>query len=485
MIGKAQPVILFLLICSWHTCISKYASVEASTEFPQPQDEACHVPTNATRVCNPDLVLTFKEVLEIEKMIHEYFEYSTFYCCIDGSNSTIDLQMGVYIEQEINNDSYHQEVGGDAEVKATAIHNEWGIGYDTECGGSGVLIYIALEDHQMYISRGRALEKVLNDAVLREVIDSMVPYLRRAMYAQAIEACILDLTVALQRKPREKSSIFSYFVVISVAAMISTVVCCVRQAGIEKREREEKERLRHEIRQKIEFKLKEMDQLHSLAEANKFYMARSCPICLETFPASKATDIQTNKSSNSGEEYNIHNVKDPSVTVSFSSEETPLVRNRKRLGADGLPLRLLTCGHVFDETCISDWIGKSSAVPECPICRAPIEKMMNKQDTPKLRNNFLTGTEFVQQAYNQERRYRLGRLREQYPDDMTDLIVEDWTADNYNGSLYQDFIRYREGAEAELRQLRAQQREFRGDSGDNESGFGGGSADGGGVGGSW
>ena len=42
-------------------------------------------------------------------------------------------------------------------------------------------------------------------------------------------------------------------------------------------------------------------------------------------------------------------------------------------GSDGLPIKLLRCGHVFDETCWRCWVRSGNGDPcRCPVCRRDV-----------------------------------------------------------------------------------------------------------------
>merc|ERR1712232_853425 len=75
--------------------------------------------------------------------------------------------------------------------------------------------------------------------------------------------------------------------------------------------------------------LLEMDRAQALALQGR-YQATSCPICLENFKSST-------------------------------------------VGSDDRPIKLLRCGHVFDETCWSEWINSGRGnITKCPICQEDV-----------------------------------------------------------------------------------------------------------------
>merc|ERR1712226_448340 len=71
---------------------------------------------------------------------------------------------------------------------------------------------------------------------------------------------------------------------------------------------------------------------------------------------------------------------------------------RRRLGSDGLPLRMLPCGHVFDETCWREWVDSeqvnhhfsnqnTSSHRQCPVCREDFGKKTKTNSNDDLNNN--------------------------------------------------------------------------------------------------
>jgi hypothetical protein len=69
---------------------------------------------------------------------------------------------------------------------ARRVHNSWGVG---DACGSGVLVLIAVDDRQMYISTGASASKAAPDESLDLVIDLLRPLLRGGDYdAAALKA---------------------------------------------------------------------------------------------------------------------------------------------------------------------------------------------------------------------------------------------------------------------------------------------------------
>ncbi|CAB9501210.1 expressed unknown protein [Seminavis robusta] len=356
------------------------------------------------------------------------------------------MQVAVYVEAWI-------PVGQTSESMATDIHNEWGVGYRTACGSSGLLIYLAVESRQIYISRAKALKQVITDAVLHEVMDDMKPLLKSHLVGSALQLAIVELTEYAQ---------------------LEKVVDCNESAYLLlywsfKLSLEKGEPRKEEARTYIEHTLRGMDQDRKQALQDSRYIATSCPVCLEDFLA-------------------------VSAPLEVASETTPLKAGKvekqdpsgELVGSDGKPLKMLACGHVFDETCIFEWFQQSNnwETNTCPICR--------QQTRPK--NNFVTGEQFDLRAYEEERRFRLERLQARYPSYIEPYYVHSWTEGDHHGALLEDYQWRREVILAEERRHHNASSSSSGGGGggggDYGGGggvddFGGGHADGGGAGDSW
>lgn len=134
-----------------------------------------------------------------------------------------------------------------------------------------------------------------------------------------------------------------------------------------------------------------------------------CPICLEPFQSVKVSIMRQKKKNNTNNRMMKRNEgregeSEPLLQTSASSpyqylctpvtqttttlidnpnndikeeekEETPLQKKCSILvGSDGVPIKLLRCGHVFDYECWRCWVsfGQGGDIHLCPICRQAI-----------------------------------------------------------------------------------------------------------------
>jgi TPM domain len=230
-----------------------------------------------------------------------------------------------------------------AETFARSIHDKWGVGHESPCGGTGAVVFLAIDDRAMFISRGGALEPYLTDARLDAILRDMRPMLRRREYGEAVLRGVQELFRYVESgEPSvwEKAQDYAW---IGLLAMVLGIAYWSSRRDQERR------------RQYADMtsRLSELDRAHAEVLQGK-YQATSCPICLEAFPMADISESSAHSCGNTG--------------VGGSS-----CREEERLGSDGMPLKLLRCGHCFDDTCFLEWVRTGNGqVDKCPICKAPV-----------------------------------------------------------------------------------------------------------------
>ena len=126
-----------------------------------------------------------------------------------------------------------------------------------------------------------------------------------------------------------------------------------------------KEQARKREYAKVNSQLSELDRARAEALQGHF-RALSCPICLESFQ-------------------NCEEAHEETAPQDANATETPFLSQK---GSDGLPLKLLRCGHVFDDTCWNEWInsGHHRKVGKCPICQQDVGERVHAIDEGNVRN---------------------------------------------------------------------------------------------------
>lgn len=288
-----------------------------------------------------------------------------------------------------------------AQKFAIETHNYWGIGH-AECH-TGLLLFISVDDRAIYISTGAGLQKILTNSRLGKVMEGMKRFLREGNYTMAIETALVQMRIYIEKgEPTvgEKVMVFleEYGVLlIIVLAFSSLYMIGLRQ---EYRQREEYAMVRSHLTQL------ERDRAAALQGE---YQCSSCAICLENFTQQNEDGMWV-------------------------------------LGSDGLPLKLLQCGHVFDETCWQNWVRSGQGDPtKCPICRADVGGVATaatEAETTELRQRNALGDvqnqQFDAHYYRREMGFRLLRLSQRYPRYVRPNMVQRWSSENYNGSLVRD-----------------------------------------------
>lgn len=344
-----------------------------------------------------------------------------------------------------------------AEVFARHVHDTWGVGIDLpNCGGTGVLLFLSIEDRSIFLSKGGGVEHVLTGKRLDRIISKVKPLLGASSYKEAILKVIEELDQYLTDGPPDWTENAAEY---SILAVFVSVIGFLAY--------KQKQQSREYAR--VASHLSELDRTRAEALQGKF-QSKSCPICLEDFQQCRPVEGQE-----------------------ATANATDLL-----VGSDGLPVKLLRCGHVFDETCWNEWIRNGRNNNKCPICKQDVagsadsrqmarnpseqsdsllyrgdrnDAQSSSTDTPH-RNSA------VWQRYTQERNFRLQRLGARYPQYIQSHQLERWLRSGYDGSLSRDqsFVRsnpdYRSSSYGSSRNF------------NTGSGFGGGRSSGG-RGGTW
>jgi uncharacterized membrane protein YgcG len=343
----------------------------------------------------------------------------------------------------------HQEKG--ARVFAQYLHDNWGVGLDTPCGGTGVLIFLSDKDRAIYISRGSALESVLTDRRLDRTIESMKVFLQKQEYGEAIMNALREIEFLIHLgepdfRERVNDWIAAYTGMVWFAVIVGLAVRHIW-----------KDQQTRRTYARVASHLDELDRSRAEALQGRF-LAVSCPICLESFE--------------------------------------PLVEGiNAQKGSDGLPLKLLRCGHVFDETCWTEWVNSGEGnVSKCPICKQDVgsanDIVLPRTDSTVTRRTVGTaGNESPNESqqretrvldqYSRERNFRLTRLGARYPQFIRPQQLQRWTQGSHDGSLARDpsFV-------SSDPQVQSITRGHNSSGSSSSGGFGGGSS-GGGRGGRW
>lgn len=224
-----------------------------------------------------------------------------------------------------NDGSTNIDIDGLVERFATTLHDQWGVGYETTLGGTGVLIFLDVYDRVVYISRGGALVRILTDSRIDTIIHGMKHPLRQAKYEEGLTLAINSIAELIEKGEASfwesfKEGLFQTDILF---LLVWALIFCNAMFQSWKQKRDQVAYAR------AASQLSELDRAHAQALQGN-YQATSCPICLENFISST-------------------------------------------VGSDGEPIKLLRCGHVFDESCWAEWVKSGRGdVTKCPVCRMDI-----------------------------------------------------------------------------------------------------------------
>lgn len=310
-----------------------------------------------------------------------------------------------------------------AETFARYIHDSWGVGVGTECGGAGVLLFLSIEDRAVYVSRGAALEDTLTDRRLDRAIENMKSLLRSEEYDNAILQALEDIRRYIEEGPPTLWENFWHifvhllFPLVWIGTVLGTLL---PRMWANSRMQRDYARVRSQ--------LSEIDRSRAEALQGK-YKCTSCPICLEDFEKPAADDAV--------------------VTT----------------GSDGQPIKLLRCGHAMDDSCWEAWVSNGQGTfNKCPICNQDVGETGNNnsiqrhQDVAVRRraanennnpgniignadnndNRFNNDEDRMIRQYRRERQFRLARLGARYPQIVRPAQIERWSQPNYDGTIVRD-----------------------------------------------
>ncbi len=356
---------------------------------------------DSTRICDPDKVLsdysnaanddddetqrsntTSTSTVDYNRITSALKELETNHPLICSSGSTVistekvDVQMAVVAVQKMELMNEYNFMNDDYMIRqgkhyATSLHNHYGVG-QKECNGSGILLFLSLNDRVVYISISNGLKPILTEDRIDHIIDFvMKPYLREEEYSEAVIKAIQTIQRYIDDGPpsfweRMLPNIIPFGIILFFAGHMFKSNRRMKEYTV------------------VHSKLSQLDRDRALALMGK-YECTSCPICLQNFEP-----IQQNAKQNA----NIDGDK--------GGQEVEI--KDKYIGSDGKELQVLRCGHAFDKTCWEEWISSPSAANthQCPICRADIGKSPELPSSSPIDTYFTTDetTSMLNRSFN-------------------------------------------------------------------------------------
>lgn len=224
------------------------------------------------------------------------------------------------------------------------------------CSQLGILIFVSVKDLTCYIVSGAAVESVIPWWRMEYIANEIKAGLKqRQNYGKTLLGAISDLRILAEMGPPSVSDRIGDFLKRFGAVVGFSLFAFICAFGSEYGDRI---RRWHIIEKRS--KLNSGDKIRAMSLQEEFHCT-SCPICLEEFPSSNYLHSKLK-------------FKDSKITLDTNMEGTENNGESVPLfGNDGLPLKLLRCGHAFDFTCWKCWVEKGNGDPfKCPVCRQDI-----------------------------------------------------------------------------------------------------------------
>lgn len=276
------------------------------------------------------------------------------------------LRQGSYYTYEDEDDM----VNDAAQLFARYLHDEWWQSHCTPdpdlgiCVGGreyGILIFLSILDRVCFISTGSDIAFILPWWRLEHIVTNMKPDLRRRDYGTAILRAIDDLALMLEAGPPTMSDRFHDFVSRFGVVVAFAIFTFFFGAWGEYRDRRKRWHYA-ETRSRLSGVEKEKAR-----QLQQNYHTRSCPICLEPFLPSDLEGLDVEEEDGEDEE-----TGEPRKKNGMRRVDSYGIPCR---GTDGRPLKMLRCGHIFDESCWKTWVNSGYGNPcICPVCRQDVGK---------------------------------------------------------------------------------------------------------------
>lgn len=235
-----------------------------ASEFPNPNRdvESCGRGGVKSWICDPDIVLKKEEADILEEKLRN-IHYETDSGCGGSFGRKSGYEIGVALVK--NMDYSEGETSAESAQRfAKFLHNDWGVG-KRECN-DGAVIFLSVNDRQIYISTGQKTKERLVNKQINLIIEDIRPLLREEQYGKALERGINLMKDVLEGRPLSSS----YF---SFGAVVFWLIFALAVAGIISSYYNQKKY------KEFERKLGRID----LERRNQEYVGLLCPICLEDF----------------------------------------------------------------------------------------------------------------------------------------------------------------------------------------------------------
>lgn len=431
-------------------------------------------------ICDIDLVLSNDEKSLVEGRINLFLEKHKGLA-----------EFGVCLVRKMSNHYISGANGIDEAAKrfGETVHDKWGIGDPIE--HNGVLLFLAIEDRIVYISRGSGVQTKLTSPILDQIITDMKAHLRNRDFGLALEVAVVGVEVALTgeeasdlgRGFESDSGQWQNLLYTVLMFCVITAIVLLNTKDNTTTLRRGQDRLQTLMREVSATSGSSLGISGDSEEHTHHFPSASCPVCLEDFPAPR----EQNPTQGGPE-------ADDAGGESSGRQQQDVRRAME-----------LRCGHQFCYQCLEHYL-QSPEGTKCPICRQPVDPQdplpsnrWARRRHEGTHNESRRGTiddvggrgscgGLLRSSHRPEVMYRLHRLRTLYPDVMTSdtLRAAEAAVNTRQTAAIVQQLRSRSDTVTRIITDRQQAAKARssGSSGSSKRGFGGGRTSGG-RGGSW
>ena len=195
---------------------------------------------------------------------------------------------------------------------------------------ANILIYLDIRDRIVFISvdNNPNLRRILTDKHIDRIIrNEMKPHFKNDDYGNGLIKGMEQIIDLLENNNgEEEDEQYVFFDFGGFLWIILVILHCHYNLRLKQRKRQQQR-----VHAKNASELSTQDIIHAEELRKTYAETTNCPICLEDFQSCC-------------------------------------------IGSDSKPIKILRCGHVFDESCFLEWItyGHGGDITKCPICRSEV-----------------------------------------------------------------------------------------------------------------
>jgi uncharacterized membrane protein YgcG len=482
--------------------------------YPNPKRDLtlCGRRGRPSNLCDPDGLLSIAAAARVEGVILDIAVRVAPYAaapCAGADGAPRGYAVAVALMRKLHVREGEAPAGAARRV-AAALHAAWGVG-SAACD-DGVLILLAADQRQVYISTGAGAAAALGDAAAGEVIAAMRPLLRQSPpdYAGAIAQAVTDVGLGLAGRARSGEGEWEWFPFLFFGGVLGMLGWSATGAW---RRRREYRRCREAVRRLAEEQAR--------MRRREWSRPRTCAVCLEELAGGGAdgaagedespsapllahesgpldeADAAAGDAGGAGPSTSApkappaaeaeapEGLRRRRAAVAAAAEEASTSAAGAAAPAAARTPVTLHCGHTFCRPCLDAWAERAAT---CPVCRARLDDGA-PADAPRgppppagsgparRRRGALDPA-----ALDADLAFRLAMLRLRFPGYISADVADGWAAAGAAGAF--DWERARA---FQLADPGVAARQAAAGYGGNATPFGGGGGGGGGggAGGSW